>query len=88
MALTVNEQNISRLHLVGSLSVVLTVALLLAGFFSWQNISEQQASLERIERASQEQTKARLGAETRSTLDYLDFTRAPRACCAKAPLSR
>ncbi|MBY0453687.1 MAG: EAL domain-containing protein [Burkholderiaceae bacterium] len=75
MRLSANETTMPRLHLAGTLGLVLVVTLALAGFFSWQNIQEQRASLGRIEQVFSQQQKARLTAEMNSAVDYLEFLR-------------
>ena len=49
MHLSANETTLPRLHLIGTLSLVLIVTLAMAGFTSWQNEREQRNSFERIE---------------------------------------
>ncbi|MDY0108022.1 MAG: cache domain-containing protein, partial [Giesbergeria sp.] len=75
MHLSANETTLPRLHLIGTLSLVLIVTLAMAGFFSWQNEREQRNSFERIENVLTQQQKERLTAEMRSAVDYLNFTR-------------
>ena len=75
MRLSANETTMPRLHLIGTLGLVLIVTLAMAGFFSWQNIQEQRASLGRVEEAVSQEQKARLTAETQSATDYLEFVR-------------
>jgi diguanylate cyclase (GGDEF)-like protein/PAS domain S-box-containing protein len=57
------------------LVLVLFVTLALAAFFSWQNLSEQRSSLQRIEQVTVAQQHDRLKGEMRSAVDYLDFLR-------------
>ena len=75
MHLSANETTLPRLHLIGTLSLVLIVTLAMAGFTSWQNEREQRNSFERIEQVLTRQQKERLTAEMNSAVDYLDFTR-------------
>jgi diguanylate cyclase (GGDEF)-like protein/PAS domain S-box-containing protein len=75
MPLLSDETKLPRLHLVGSVLVVLAVTLTLAVFFSWQSAREQAASLDRIDQAISDQQRARLDAEMTSALGYLAFTR-------------
>ncbi|GAB4087617.1 bifunctional diguanylate cyclase/phosphodiesterase [Hydrogenophaga soli] len=70
-----DEAKLPRLHLVGSVLVVLAVTLTLAVFFSWQSAREQAASLDRIDQAISTQQRSRLDAEMTSALGYLAFTR-------------
>ena len=75
MRLSANETTMPRLHLVGTLALVLIVTLAMAVFFSWQNIQEQRAALDRVEQAVSQEQKARLTAEMQSATDYLEFVR-------------
>ena len=75
MSLSVNETTMPRLHLIGTLSLLLVVTLAMAGFFSWQSVQDHRASLERIENVIREQQQARLTNEMRSAVDYLEFLR-------------
>ena len=49
--LSVNETTMPRLHLMGTLVLMLVVTLALAAFYSWRNERGQQASLARITQA-------------------------------------
>ncbi|RUP24834.1 MAG: EAL domain-containing protein [Curvibacter sp.] len=73
--LIANEKTVPRLHLVGTLVVVLSLTLALVGFFSWQNLAEQRASLHRVEAVLQQQQRQRLSAEMDSALSYIEFVR-------------
>ncbi len=75
MLLTATEKNLPRLHLIGSVMVLLVVTLSLAAFFSWQSLREQTAAFERIEQAINTQQQTRLTAEMTSAMGYLEFTR-------------
>lgn len=76
MRLTANETTLPRLHLIGTLVLVLLVTLSLAVFFSWQNLSQQRNSMQRIEQVVVvEQQKVRLREEMHSALSYLDYVR-------------
>ena len=75
MRLTANEETVPRLHLIGTLAVVLGLTLALVGFFSWQNLSQQQATLQRIEAVVHHQQQDRLAAEMASAMSYLEFVR-------------
>jgi len=74
-ALIASDKTVPRLHLAGTLLLVLGLTLALAGFFSWQNLSEQQASLARLETLIRQQQQARLTAEMQSAMSYLAFVR-------------
>lgn len=73
--LTADEKTVPRIHLIGTLTVVLFLTLGLAAFFSWQNLGERRASIARLERAGQEIVEARLKAEMQSALSYIEFSR-------------
>lgn len=75
LRLIANEKTVPRLHLVGTLVVVLSLTLALVGFFSWQNLAEQRASLQRVEAVLQQQQQQRLSAEMDSALSYVEFVR-------------
>jgi diguanylate cyclase (GGDEF)-like protein/PAS domain S-box-containing protein len=73
--LSANESTMPRLHLIGTLVLVLVVTLAMAGFYSWQNERAQHTAFERIEQVITQQQKERLGAEMQSAMDYLEFLR-------------
>ncbi len=64
-----------RLHLMGTLVLMLVVTLALAAFYSWRNERGQQASLARITQALAAQQHERLTAEMQSALGYMEFLR-------------
>ena len=75
MHIVANERSIPRLHLVGTLVIVITLTLSLGGFFLWRSSAEQQASLERIATSVNAQQESRLLAEMDSAASYIAFTR-------------
>lgn len=75
MHISANEITIPRLHLVGTLLIVLLLALTLSGFFFWQYAADHKAALQRIEQSANERQKARYNAEMHSALSYIEFTR-------------
>ncbi|MDP3538550.1 MAG: cache domain-containing protein [Azonexus sp.] len=75
MRLTANEKTLPRIHLIGTLAVVLFLTLGLAAFFSWQNLKEQRASIARIEQAGNELIEVRLRAEMQSAIGFIEFSR-------------
>ncbi|UCV11950.1 cache domain-containing protein [Dechloromonas denitrificans] len=75
MQLTADEKTVPRIHLLGTLLVVLVLTLGLGAFFSWQHLAEQRASFARIEQVAREQMAARLNAEMASAASFIDFTR-------------
>jgi diguanylate cyclase (GGDEF)-like protein/PAS domain S-box-containing protein len=70
-----NERSIPRLHLVGTLVIVITLTLSLGAFFLWRTEAEQQASLQRIAASVNAQQESRLLAEMESAASYIEFTR-------------
>lgn len=75
MKLAANEKTVPRIHLIGTIALVLLLTLALAGFFTWQNMAERQASFARIEQGVTEQVKARVTAEMDRSLQFIEFTR-------------
>ena len=73
--LSANERTIPRIHLIGTLAIVLVLTLGLGGFLSWQHLVEHRASFARIEQAATQQIKHRLTAEMDRSLSAIDFTR-------------
>lgn len=70
-----NETTLQRIHLAGSLLIVLLLTLALAGFYSWQSRTSAQEALSRIETALTAQIEARLAAELRNAMSAIEFTR-------------
>ena len=75
MRLSANETTMPRLHLIGTLVLILVVTLAMTGFFSWQNEQAQDHAFERVAQVLTQQEKERLTAEMRSARDYVDFLR-------------
>lgn len=73
MRLSVNQTTLPRLHLLGTLALVLLVTLSLVAFFSWRNERAQQASLEHLSAAVSAQQRQRLQAEVQSAMGYIEF---------------
>jgi PAS domain S-box-containing protein len=71
--LNADEKTIPKIHLIGTLVLVLVITLGLSAYFSWQSINDQRATLSRIERASTELVEARLVAEMKNALNYVEF---------------
>ena len=74
MRLTADEKTVPRIHLIGTLLVVLCLTLGLAAFFSWNSFTEQRAAFSRIEQAGAGMIEARLTAEMQSAVSFIDFT--------------
>ena len=75
MRLTVDEKTVPRIHLIGTLLIVLLLTLGLGAFFSWQHLLERRAAFDRIEQATAQQMQGRLQIEMNSTLGFVDFAR-------------
>ena len=75
MRLSANETTMPRLHLIGTLCLVLVVTLAMAAFYSWRNEREHRASFERIEQVITQQQRERLTTEVQSAVGYLEFLR-------------
>ena len=75
MPFAANEKSVPRIHLIGSIVMVLLLTLALSGFFAWQNLLERRASFERIEQGVTEQVKARVTAEMNRSQGFIEFTR-------------
>ena len=73
--ISANEQTIPRLHLWGTLLIVLALTLALGSYFLWAGSVEHRASLQRVADNMREQQHARLQAEMDSAVSYLEFTR-------------
>ena len=75
MRLTVDEKTVPRIHLIGTLVIVLLLTLGLGSFFSWQHLQEEREALARIEQATQQQMRGRLQIEMNSALGFIEFSR-------------
>lgn len=75
MRIVANERTFPRLHLVGTLLIVITLTLSLGAFFMWRSGAEHQASLQRIATSVNAQQESRLHAEMESASSYIEFTR-------------
>jgi len=75
LRLIVDENSVPRIHLIGTLVIVLLLTLGLGAFFSWQHVQEGRAALARIEQATAQQMRGRLQVEMDSTLGFIDFAR-------------
>jgi signal transduction histidine kinase len=75
VSLVANEKTIPRVHLIGTLLIVVVLALGLGGLFSWKYISKAHDSLQRIEQLARQQTFARLQSEMDTAVNTVAFTR-------------
>jgi hypothetical protein len=73
MKLAVTDRTLPRYHLVGTLLVVLALALALGASFLWIAHAEHQEALHRLERSFESKKEERLRAEMASAIGYLDF---------------
>lgn len=72
--LSADKKTVPRIHLIGSLLLVLVLTLGLAAFFSWQSVTEYRASLSRMEQAGTALIEARLTAEMQNAISFVDAT--------------
>lgn len=75
MPFLANEKSVPRMHLIGTIAVVLFLTVALAAFFTWQNLTERRDSFARIEQDVSAQLKARVTAEMDRSLEYIEFAR-------------
>lgn len=75
MALIADEKNLPRIHLIGTLLIVLLLVLLLATAFFWQNDLAHRNALANIEQAVGGQIRSRLQDEMDNAIGVIDFTR-------------
>jgi len=73
--LIADETTVPRIHLLGTLIIVLLLTLGLAAFFSWQHLAEQNAAFARIEKEAARQQEVRLKAEMDNAIGFVEFTR-------------
>ncbi len=75
MRLIANEKSIPRIHLVGTLLIVLLLTVGLSGYIFWQSRQDAQSSLNRIEQALIEQVEASLKAQMHNAITTIEFVR-------------
>ena len=73
MRLHITERSLPRYHLIGTLVVVVTLALALGGGFLWVGYSEHQQIINRLEQSFQIKKQERLKSEMAAAIGYLDF---------------
>ena len=73
MKLSVTDRTLPRYHLVGTLLVVLALALALGASFLWTSYAEHRDALFRLEKNFENKKQERLRAEMASAIAYLDF---------------
>jgi len=75
MRLIANEKSIPRIHLVGTLLIVLLLTVGLVSYNLWQSRQNAKSSFDRIEHALAEQAEARLKAEMSNAMATIEFIR-------------
>lgn len=70
-----DEKSIPRIHLIGTLLIVLLLTVGLSGYNLWQNRQDAQSSFDRIEHALNEQIEGRLKAEMHNAIVAIEFIR-------------
>ncbi|MEY2632232.1 MAG: hypothetical protein RIR00_886, partial [Pseudomonadota bacterium] len=75
MRFNADENSVPRIHLFGTLLLALLLTLALGGYYSWQYLSNYQASLSRIEAAARNQLHKQLQSEMDGALSYIAFSR-------------
>ena len=73
MKFQITDRNLPYYHLVGTLVVVITLALALGGSFLWIGFSEHQQTIDRLEQSFQVKKQERLKSEMEAAIGYLDF---------------
>jgi PAS domain S-box-containing protein len=75
LSLPANEKTLPRIHLIGTLIIVILLTLGLGAWLSWQQLGKERANLQRIEALLTEQIQARLQVEMDSAASFVEFTR-------------
>ena len=75
MALSDKATSVPRMHLFGTLFVVVATTLALGSLFSWQQVSDHRTSLSRLEAVLNANVEERLRAEMQSATNALEFSR-------------
>ncbi|MCK6389628.1 MAG: cache domain-containing protein, partial [Azonexus sp.] len=75
MPLIPKETNLPRIHLIGTLLIVVLLTLGLAAFYSWQHLRSERDAARRVEQVVVDQVRARLRTEMDSAISYIEFTR-------------
>ena len=73
MKLKLTNDNLKRYHLLGTLVVVVTLALALAASFLWIGITEHREITRRFEQNQRDHLHDRLETEMDAAVGYLDF---------------
>jgi PAS domain S-box-containing protein len=75
LSLPANEKTLPRIHLIGTLIIVVLLTLGLGGWLSWQQLGKERANLQRLETLLTEQLHERLRVEMDSAVSFVEFTR-------------
>jgi signal transduction histidine kinase len=86
MRLIANEKSIPRIHLVGTLLIVLLLTVGLVSYNLWQSRQDAQSSFDRIEHALTELVEARLKAEMRNAMATIEFIRSQTEAVLRASI--
>ena len=73
MKLDLTDRNLPRLHLAGTLLVVIVLAIALGTSFLFIGLAEHQRIIDRLESNLSVKKKERLASEMDATIGYLDF---------------
>jgi len=73
MKLSITDQTLPRYHLLGTLIVVLALALSLGGGFMWMAQGEHLQVIQRLEKGFELKKQERLRTEMAAAIGYLDF---------------
>ncbi len=86
MKIRVNDRNLPRLHLAGTLIVVVVLAIALGASFLSIGLDEQRRIIDRLESGFTVKRQARLNAEMEAALGYLDFLHSRTEAVVQAAL--
>jgi PAS domain S-box-containing protein len=75
MRLIANEKSLPRIHLIGTLLIVLLLTVGLAGYHLWQSRQNAQSLFERMEQTFTEQVEASLKAEMHHAMTTIEYIR-------------
>ena len=75
MTLIADERTVPRIHLIGTIVILSCITLGLAVHFSWLTVTEERATLARLQQVATEHVMAELEATTRNALDVIGFIR-------------
>ncbi len=75
MRVVANEQTLPRLHLIGTLVIVVLLTVSLGGYFSWRDAQSRGDALQRVVQEVQREQEAHLSVELDSAVSFLEFTR-------------